>query len=1060
MRWLAGSRVEARERRVLAWGAAALFLASWADVSVKNVSETLFLKRIGVELIPIAFLANSVLLVGTTSLLGVLAARVDPLRLFTRALAGLGGLLALLWLLVHVGGQASYPILLIASKQISSIALITFSVATGALVDPRQAKQVLPPLLAGGTLGAILGSFASGPLGRALDVEGLLPVAALLLLLGAAATIPLRRLPAARVVLERRSAPGRGAAPPAEISLRGLWRESWLLRTLVVSAVLSGAVGPMLYFQFSYVADLATRGEGGEERLLSLYAQLRGWLAIGVLLTQIWIAPALYRRIGVPLAGVFSPLLYLLGFGGLTFRLGLPEGVAALSGATVQDQAIHDPAQRLLWLLFPEGLRARVSALVEGTAKRAGGALGNLLVLAAVGLGSVAWVGVVGLPVTLLWLWMTVRVWKGYPALVLSLAMQPRRIGSQGLGSARELVDASTVRAIARALSGDDADAARAAVEVLRDLRPDVAPGLLAEAIPSAPLATRSMLLSSLEALLEDATAKPGETSEHAIALVRLLREDPPADPRERSALVRCAGRLTNRSRIASETAAALAEAAVESEPVVRLAAEIARYRLGLGDEDPAALRRTLATSLESDDAEVRDVASRELRALLVEDPRGDPGEVGAGRPEWHERLGLLISALFRPEARAAAATALAEVAASRGRVASAAAPEMFALADDADPAVRGAVLRFIGYTRRTERAALLVERLAASQAEESAAAREGLRALGQSALDALLPELCFGKRSIRDAIVPLLRELDAEAETFEAQLRRELEGVAERLLEIAALRGNAAPILVERLEERVHEGLHTAFLLLAALHDDDRIVDLGDALRRPQSRRDRALRIEALEALLLPEERLRLIPFVEDPTLELRVVAASELLGRRPLSRERTLESLLEDPDPLTRMILAGTMHERPAEAEDAMLSEVEVLLQLRSFPLFEHLTVRQLADVARLVKQEHYGTGLDIVREGEYETSMYALIEGHVQVASKGIALSELRRGEIFGELALFDGEPRSATVTTVEPTRVLRIEGKDLLALMEELPEIAIAICRKLAQLVRQMTVRSLR
>ena len=80
-------------------------------------------------------------------------------------------LLALLWLLVQAVGAASYPVLLIASKQISAISLITFSVAISALIDPRQAKQLLPPLLAGGTLGSIIGSFLSGPLGASLDVE-------------------------------------------------------------------------------------------------------------------------------------------------------------------------------------------------------------------------------------------------------------------------------------------------------------------------------------------------------------------------------------------------------------------------------------------------------------------------------------------------------------------------------------------------------------------------------------------------------------------------------------------------------------------------------------------------------------------------------------------------------------------------------------------------------------------------------------------------------------------------------------------------------------------------
>ncbi len=1068
-----GAGLEPRDRRILLWGSVALFLAGWADVSVKNVSETLFLKRIGVEYLPVAFLANAFLLMGTTSILGLLASRVDPLRLFTRALACLGLLLALLSLMVQVVGSASYPVLLIAAKQISAIALISFSVATTVLIDPRQAKLMLPPLLAGGTFGSIIGSFLSGPLGRALDVEGLLPLAAGLLLLGSAATMPLRRLPSARVVLERRTpvtARPRGAfarTSPRDISARELWRESWLFRALALSALLCGAVGPMLYFQFSYVADMATRGHNGEERLLSLYGQVRGWLLLGVMVVQLWVAPTLYRRIGVPLAGTFSPLFYLLGFGGLTFRLGLPEGVAALSGASVQDQGVHDPAQRLLTVLFPEDVRARVTALIEGTSKRLGGCIGNLLVLLAVYLGGATWVGVAGLPVTLLWLYTTLRIWRGYPSLVLSLATQKRRLSPDGT-PAHEILDASTLRTVARMLSEPDLERSRAAIEVLRELRPDAAPGLLASALPHASEEVRPLLLEGLEAMLEDVHSKPGEHRARVHALEPLLREHAPANARQRASLVRIYARLQDATAPDPAAESVLRAATRDPSAVVRVAAETALYRLGLRAGSALALRRVLGPALESPDPEVRQLACLELRALLIEDPHGEPAEVGAGHPEWHARLGLLVSALFRPHARLDAAHAIADVAARRGRAARAPAAEMFALADDPEPAVRSASLRFIGHARRIERASLLVDRLAAHHPEESAAAREGLRALGASALDALLPVLCFGRRSVRDAIVPLMRELEVNPEAFEAQLRRELEGMAERLLEIASLRKHASPILVQRLEERVHEGLHTSFLLLAALHDDDRIVELGDALNWRQTPRERALRVEALEALLEQDQRAQLIPFVEDTRLELRVVAASELLGRRPLSRDATLDAMLEDPDPLTRMLLAGTMLETPAPitgraeevGEAPMLSEVEVLLQLRSFRIFEDLTVRQLADVARLVRQEQFPSGVAIVREGEFEISMYAIIEGRVEVASKGVVLNEMHKGDIFGELALFDGEPRSATVTALATVRVLRIEGQDLLALMEELPGIAIAICRKLSQLVRRMTERSIR
>lgn len=1049
---------EARERRILVWGSAAIFLAGWADVSVKNVSETLFLKRIGVEYLPVAFLANSFLLVGTTALLGALASRVDPLRLFTRALIGLSALLAVLWGAVQLGGDASYPLLLMASKQIGTIALISFAAAMAALVDPRKAKRLLAPLLAGNTLGEILGSFASGPLGRRLDVDGLLPMAAILLLLGAAATLPLRRLPAARLVLERRRpVKGKeergGPAAVAPVSARALWRESWLFRSLALSALLCGAVGPMLYFQFSYVANLATQGSGGEEKLLSLYGVVRGWLQLGVLGGQLWLAPLLYRHLGVPLAGTFSPLLYLLGFGGLTVRLGLPEGVAALSAATVQDQAVHDPAQRLLTALFPEPFSGRVTALVEGTAKRTGGFLGNLLVLAAVGFGSVRWVGAIGIPVALAWFAITVRIWRAYPSLMLSLATAGRRIQRAG-DAGPELLDGATLRSLAKTLLDPDVLRGRAALELLRDLRPDAAPELLAEALPGVGPAMRPAVIRTLETLLDDAPLSSGSER-----LSALLRSEPPADPAERASLLRAYGRLQDVASPDPEAVAVLEAFAADAEPAVALAAFFALHRLQRSPEPEEGLQRRLSDALHSDAGEVRVLACRELRALLRDDGGAGTAEAEALEKRWQSRLALLAGALRQPAARADVADAIADVAARSGPRARPVAELLLALSDDPDARVRASVLRYVGFARLSEHAGLLAQRLPSPDEEESEAAAEGLHALGAEALDVLLQELTVGRRTVRDAIVPFLRELAVGPERYRAQLRRELESVEERLLEIAALRAGAPPLLLRRLEERAEEGLHTAFLLLAALHDDDRIVELGDALRQPQSPHARALRMEALEGLLILEERDQLLPLVEDPRLELRIAAAVKLLGRAPSSAQETLEAMSGDGDGLTATLLAshrGTRSGTRAEhTDESALGEVALLEQLHGFRIFQHLTVRQLADVAKLARQEVVPAGVAIVREGEKESDIYAVVEGRVRVTKSDVLLAEKGDGEIFGEFSLFDGEPRSATVTTVLPTRVIRIEGGELLELIEELPAIAIAICRTLTVLVRSLS-----
>ena len=191
--------------------------------------------------------------------------------------------------------------------------MLVFWTALGGLVSGRQGKRLFGLITAGGTLGTICGSFTSAPLGRALGMATLLPIAAVLLALGALATRPLRRRACRRASVAP-PAPRREEA--AARRFRSLW-QGWLFRVLVVSSLLAGMLGPMLYFEFSYVADLATHGATGEQRLLDLYAVIRGWINVGVLAIQVIGTSALFRWIGVPLAAAISPVIYLLGMAGL-----------------------------------------------------------------------------------------------------------------------------------------------------------------------------------------------------------------------------------------------------------------------------------------------------------------------------------------------------------------------------------------------------------------------------------------------------------------------------------------------------------------------------------------------------------------------------------------------------------------------------------------------------------------------------------------------------------------------------------------------------------------------
>jgi CRP-like cAMP-binding protein len=145
-----------------------------------------------------------------------------------------------------------------------------------------------------------------------------------------------------------------------------------------------------------------------------------------------------------------------------------------------------------------------------------------------------------------------------------------------------------------------------------------------------------------------------------------------------------------------------------------------------------------------------------------------------------------------------------------------------------------------------------------------------------------------------------------------------------------------------------------------------------------------------------------------------------------------------------------------RDDDASD-MLSQVEIVLHLRSLDLFARLSTRQLSEIAAVVHEEVFPAGTVIVREAEFGDCMYLIISGEVQITRAGQYTVVARAGDLFGEMSLFDGETRFATVTAIGRVRLLRLDRPDLFELMEEEPAIAIGICQTLSRHVRDSLMR---
>lgn len=124
-----------------------------------------------------------------------------------------------------------------------------------------------------------------------------------------------------------------------------------------------------------------------------------------------------------------------------------------------------------------------------------------------------------------------------------------------------------------------------------------------------------------------------------------------------------------------------------------------------------------------------------------------------------------------------------------------------------------------------------------------------------------------------------------------------------------------------------------------------------------------------------------------------------------------------------------------------------------LRKIPIFEGLSRKELAAVERILNHREYKNGETIFHHGDPSGGMYIIIKGKVQVVFEPTqqVISELYDGDFFGELALIDDSPRSATVITKMDSKVLGFFQSDLLDLIDRSPKLGVKIAMRLLTVI---------
>lgn len=991
------------DRRILAAGAFQLaFVAGVA--ALKAATNALLVGRAGEQALPWLYVGTAAC---TLALAAVAARRKGrQSRPGDLALAWLPALLVLAWA-VERGAPFAVNALYLAAEVYATSVSLAYWGAIGDLFDPRESRRVFGILGACGMAGSMLGGFAARYVGQHAGALALVP--------GAAATLVVCWLCARRLrAPERAPVRVRLGPPRAERDAWSYLRRDGFPRLLSLLAVLLsvGAAGVDYVFRARAHAALP------EGALAALFGDLSIVIGAFSLVFQLFLTGPLLRRFGI-----FGYLLTapVLGVGAAVACAVSPELWPAFVLKAVEQAgalSINQTGLQLLYNPMPDAVRPAARAAIDGFFKKAGTALGGLVLLAVVGVPDrFLAAGIAAL-----------AAFCGVLVIQLRLhyvrAIRERLVAPGGDAHARlALLEGTARRALVRVLDAPDAGEREVltAIElVARDPHIDLGPHL-------------ATLLAHGSERVREAAARLG---------VRARDVDDVA----RARLLEMARSDARRPR----------EAAILALPTVSPALAASELPPLLDDPDPGVRCATIAALWAGGTAAPR----AHLEALLA---RGRNANV-VERREVAKLLGRIVARALAPRL----APYLADVDDGVRRSACQAAGAL-----QAPELVEPLLAALGGRGARREATEALVaygdalvpelERLLDDRTQRFELRLRLPRVLARIGTAAAAHALLFSNprddAALRVRIADALVRLCAKHPELPLDARR-LHQAAERHLgyyrgDIAAYRA-LAPALEENalvlrlLREHLDQELHIAFRLLGISGGDAAGAARLHARYVAGPERERALAAELAEHLAPKSAesirgslaRYHRAPDPDPP----KTASVEDVLLEQSASR-----------DPLLATVARLTAESRglkvPGEPE-LETALIERIFSLQGARLFAHCTVDDLGALAPLAHELRFTAGEIVYREGDPGDALYVILEGEIAIGKQGRVLLSLGPKESFGETSLLDGKPRPATATATLPSRLIAIERAELMDLIADRSEILRGIFASLASHLRDV------
>jgi len=1043
------------------WSALLLFLIRNSSVLFNNFAETTFLKRYGVEYLPIVYVINSISTFFIMGLITGLMGRLSGNRFLTYMLLVFGGSVAGLRFVIPLGFDLLYPILFVLKAQYEVLLLLVFWNLANDLFTTRQSKRLFPLITAGGVLGAIVGSFATPFLGKAITLDNLMLAYLGITLMGAISAKMMGSSFPPTLLLSEKQANKKGAHTSIVGEIKKvlpLIKESKLLKILIVITLMPNVVIPILNYQFNFAIDRTFASEGG---MITFFGYFRGVLNIVNLIILLFVG-RIYSRLGLPIALMFHPLNYVLAFLAFLLRFDLFSAMYARISTTVIRTTINNPARSVLMGLFPKSYRTIILPFLRGTVVRIGILTGSGFIMLSEGFVHPRYLSVVAIVFAGGWITATIILKRGYSNILSNLIsrnmLDLKSMEEEDVSHVfkDKTIQSHLVQSFLSARGNDCLWYAR-----------------LLKALQVEDLDTHILSIlkkqddKTIIGLLDLLSPNAGN---EAIQVLKELYD--PEKPDLIIALTQTATRLG--PQISTSFLKEVFTASTY--PEVKAYAMIALY-----NQEPAKHKQMIHSWLDSNDG-----------------PERKAGVIAAGGSEDGSYIPKLKEMLTR-EADGSVLPlilkSLHQLGASDG--------DTFVLPYLSHPleSVRLAALKVLAI-QNDETLKKTIFLLGDPSEQVSQLAKDKIAASSYENGQLLIESLNIPNRMIREGVFDLLESLNIkDLDTFRFA-RSQIEGSYLYLAEAESLHsfpdGPKRDLLKEHLHQKSQLQMENTLRVLA-IQDQSRQMRIIYRGLFSADARQRANSLEALDNVMDTSLSRIMIPLLEDsPPLQRLAVGRknfqipdfssdnailfSHLLGERDwvtvllglsLAEELGLErisketflALMKSENEYIRQMTRYAINNRQGHTiskEYSMEAEITIpdkILLLKGIEIFEALSVSELAAVASVTEEQVYPPGEIVIREGDTGDTMYLIIEGEVSVI-KGygedheIELDRISAGDYFGEMALFEDVLRSATIRTERESHLLVLHKQEFKEIVREYPQIALTICKVLSGRIRKL------